>query len=496
MTLFSKKIEELIIESGETVQSLAEIGGINRTTLQRIKSGERLPTTDFFCNLSRALRLSPVEQDELTELLEIARVGETVSYSRRQIFDLIEMISELTEYKIPFSKEVDKNTDAQENQPTTEPIGICSDQLAVLNLIENCIDQELFSAAQPELKLFIPHTRREVYDYLFQQMMGNKKKLNLHDVLGFRNQAVADEPDQALAALRHLIALSLLENVNYRSCYYYFSPESQVHTPVTALFPYFILSSERVVTISADFSQAVVYQDATIIDVYRTEFDHLVASSQTFIEESTDLFEVYTMEQIRQLKHVVEPLPCFAYYLDRELLEANMNKDFPYYQPLLETAVNHYGNIQRENPNIVNVFSLKNLEQFMKDGRLNFPDDVYNTVKPADRLHLIRLVRDDLANERRSYYAINEEQIFMNGSTEFSNEQNLIRVILHYRKNNQLVFKAFEIYEPSVVAAFDDFFTNMIKSSYVLPKEQTLAELDRLIQLCKVEQPLPRAFRA
>jgi Helix-turn-helix. len=91
MTLFSKRIEELISESGETVASLAEIGGINRTTLQRIKSGERLPTPEFFSNLGRALRLSPVEQDELAQLLEIARVGETVSYSRRQIFDLIEI---------------------------------------------------------------------------------------------------------------------------------------------------------------------------------------------------------------------------------------------------------------------------------------------------------------------------------------------------------------------------------------------------------------------
>ncbi|MEO1815636.1 MAG: helix-turn-helix transcriptional regulator [Acetobacterium sp.] len=486
MTLFSKRVEELISESGETVASLAEIGGINRSTLQRIKSGERLPTSEFFSNLSRALRLSPVEQDELAQLLEIARVGETVSYSRRQIFDLIEMISELTEYKIPFSKEVNRKSCDRENQPATEPIEICSDPMAVLNLIENSIDQELFSAPQPDLKLCIPHTESKVYDYIFQQMMGNKKKLNLADVLGFRQQAAADEPDQALAALRHLIALSLLENVNYRSCYYYFSPESPVWTPVTALFPYFILTSERVITISADFEQAVFYRGAAIIDVYRAEFDRLVAKSQSFIEESTDLFEVYTMEQIRQLKHVVEPLPCFAYYIDRELLEANMNKDFPYYQTLLEIAVNHYANIQRENPNIINVFSLKNLEQFMKDGRLNFPDEVYDVVKPADRLYLLRLVRDDLANNRRSYYAIDEEQIFMNGSTEFSNEQNLIRVILHYRKNNQLVFKAFEIYEPSVVAAFDDFFTNMIKSSYVLPKEQTLAELDRLMQQCEV----------
>ncbi len=142
MTLFSKRIAELIIESGETVQSLAEIGGINRTTLQRIKSGERLPTAEFFGNLSRALRLSPVEQDELSSLLEIARVGEMVSYSRRQIFELIEMISELTEYKIPFSKEADLKKSVLENHESGENVRTFSGQMAVLNIIENSIDSE------------------------------------------------------------------------------------------------------------------------------------------------------------------------------------------------------------------------------------------------------------------------------------------------------------------------------------------------------------------
>ena len=486
MTLFSKRIEELIIESGETVASLAAIGGINRTTLQRIKSGERLPTPEFFCNLSRALRLSPVEQDELAQLLEIARVGETVSYSRRQIFDLIEMISELTEYKIPFSKEIDLKVSPLDNQQSAEPIEVYSDPMAVLNLIENSIDQELFSAAQPELKLCIPYTESKVYDYIFQQMMGNMKKLNLADVLGFRQQAATDEPRQAVAALRHLIALSLLENINYRSCYYYFSPENSVSMPVTALFPYFILTSDRVITISATFSQAVLYQDTAIIDVYRTEFDRLVARSHTFIEESDDLFRVYTLEKVRHLKHVVEPLPCFSYYIDRELLEAKLNKDFPYYQPFLEAAASHYDDFRKESHAMLNVFSLKNLEQFMRDGSLSFPDEVYHVLTPAERLRLVQLVRDDLANDRRNLFAIDDELFFMNSSTEFTNEQNLIRFILHYRKNNQLVFKAIEIHEPSVVAAFDDFFTSLIKSKYILPKEQTLAELDRLMQICDV----------
>ncbi|MCG2729455.1 MAG: helix-turn-helix domain-containing protein, partial [Acetobacterium sp.] len=105
MSLLSKKIEEYILESGETVQSLAEMGNFNRTTLQRVKSGERLPTRAFFKKMTKVLRLSTTEEAELETLLEIAQVGEGTYANRQKIIEIIETISELTEYKIPFSKE-------------------------------------------------------------------------------------------------------------------------------------------------------------------------------------------------------------------------------------------------------------------------------------------------------------------------------------------------------------------------------------------------------
>lgn len=70
MSLFAQRIEELIVDSGETVQALAEIGKIDRTTLQRVKSGERLPSKKFFSGLCKALRLSTAEEEELKNLLK------------------------------------------------------------------------------------------------------------------------------------------------------------------------------------------------------------------------------------------------------------------------------------------------------------------------------------------------------------------------------------------------------------------------------------------
>ena len=71
MSLFTQRITEMIFESGETVQTLAETGKINRSTLQRVKSGERLPSQPVFQGLCKALRLSAAEGEELKILLEV-----------------------------------------------------------------------------------------------------------------------------------------------------------------------------------------------------------------------------------------------------------------------------------------------------------------------------------------------------------------------------------------------------------------------------------------
>ena len=183
MTRFSKKISELIEESGETVQSLAEMGKINRTTLQRVKTGERLPTKKVFANLAKALRLSNAEVEELQTLMEMTQVGERSYYNRRKIVELIAIIHELTSYQIPFSTAIKSKSGAE--TVVREPIEIVNGPAAVLQLIENSIDGELFGRARPHLKLAIPSHFEAVYQHIFAQMLGNQKHLTLLDVQSF-----------------------------------------------------------------------------------------------------------------------------------------------------------------------------------------------------------------------------------------------------------------------------------------------------------------------
>lgn len=479
MTLLSRKIEELIIESGETVQSLSEMGKINRTTLQRVKSGERLPSKKLFENLCKVLRLSPSEKEELAVLLEIATIGERHYYNRQMIIELIEMISELTEYKIPFTKEVYLKEGNHSIFENSEKIQIFKGKTNVSRIIENCIDREMFLSQSSIIKLAIPYDFESVYHYIFLQMMGCQKNLVLQDVINLPKDCNVKEADRSLVALKYLIAISLLDNVEYQSHYYYQLPEE--NTEFSALFPYFILTSENVITLSKDLKVAVFYQDPEFLKTYENGYIKMLENSEPYILESNDVYQLYGLEESLKSKHVVEPLPCFACYFTDELIKRKMNPNFPFYEELLGVALTFYEKFRNENQNMINVFSLKNLKNFMTDGSLYLPAELCNPFNPEERLNLVKQLRDDLVNNQRKIYALNDDKIFLNSSIEFTNDYTLIRLILHYKIDQKMVYKTITLTEEKIINAFDDFFESLPGSDYVLQPEQTIAEIEGII---------------
>lgn len=480
MTRFSKKIEELIDESGETVQSLAEMGKINRTTLQRIKSGERLPTKKVFESLCRSLRLSTTEIEELQALLEITQVGERRYFNRQKIVELMDIIFELTSYQIPFSKEIKPQDTCQVGTGESSGIQIVTGIEAVQSVIENSIDRELFCHDQPHLKLAIPSHFERVYQHIFQQMLGNTKHLILQDVQCFPEVSDESLADPGLGTLKTLIGLSLLDNITYHSHYYYqANGESQ---EINVLFPYFILTSEEVIVISRDFSRAIRYRDPQLYDLYQKGFVTILQQTEPFIEESRDLFAIYSLDTTYRIRQVVEPLPCFAYYATHEMVANKVRRELPFYDNLVSATNRFYDYFKAENRSMINVFSLKNLETFMENGNMYFPDEVCHPFTPAERLMLTKQVRHDIAADARKTYAFDEEKIVLNSAVEFVNEATLLHLILHYQKADQQIFKTIKLKEEKIVAAFDDFFSYLPGSPYVLPKEDTLAIMDQLIQ--------------
>lgn len=62
MSKFSEKCKELLFENGSNVYRISKSASLERTTLQRMVTGKRLPNPEFLKSFCSALRLSFSEE--------------------------------------------------------------------------------------------------------------------------------------------------------------------------------------------------------------------------------------------------------------------------------------------------------------------------------------------------------------------------------------------------------------------------------------------------
>ena len=65
MSDFSSKCREYLKNTGETVYQLSASSGLDRTSLQRMITGKRLPGMDFVRQFCDSIRINPSQRQEL-----------------------------------------------------------------------------------------------------------------------------------------------------------------------------------------------------------------------------------------------------------------------------------------------------------------------------------------------------------------------------------------------------------------------------------------------
>ena len=82
MSDFSSKCREYLKDTGENVYQLSAYSGLDRTSLQRMITGKRLPGIDFVRQFCDSLRINPSQRRELMELYKIEKIGKEIYYNR------------------------------------------------------------------------------------------------------------------------------------------------------------------------------------------------------------------------------------------------------------------------------------------------------------------------------------------------------------------------------------------------------------------------------
>lgn len=273
MSKFSEKCKELLVENGSNVYRISKSASLERTTLQRMVTGRRIPNIDFVKTFCKALRLSLSEEQELMRLYKMEVIGEATYKSQESILHLFQHLAELEKSNMQLSRNVIQNGDLVLVSPLAKhPYDT---DLLVHYIFQNVLHSEKDSFIYTNL----PSESPLLLQYLSHFISKSSGKVLVKQLVFFHSN-VADIYVN-LEILSQILPLCFLENISYEPCYYYrkFINTDQEYS----LYPYYIITPDHVLQLSSDLKRSILHSEQQLVQHYQEEFEHIMVHSSPLI---------------------------------------------------------------------------------------------------------------------------------------------------------------------------------------------------------------------
>lgn len=483
MSKFSDKLKELLEESGMKIYQLAKSAELDRTTIQRAITGDRLPNIAFVEKMCDYLRVSPNERAELFELYSISKIGEKVYSRRKYIKEMIERIATIHTVKENTS---DEQKSMSFTGKITEDNAVFTGQYVVNNIIRDVLEDEVINNSSPVISIFVPFNYSFLYDLLFQLYLCENGKINMKNIIRLnKNLNAFQNPNYNLEILSHVMPFCFSAGNGYQPFYYY--DNFDLSNDIALLMPFYIITSKRLITISADFKTAILYNNVSIISIYKENLKIAIAKSkplttQHFNCDGMLLSYLESYKNLGDVSHVFEPQPCFAFYYTDELIRTHLKQELENRELILELLFNLFNTYWNIKSRPMSIFSIEGLNYFATTGILaDLPTKFAIPFTLEERVMLLKKLRDDIINNNYQVFAANPVNFI---TPPISIQLYKTNGLDFFATNNNGAISSSCIEEKSITEAFYDFFDSLPGSDLVYSKEETIKIIDTLIEQC------------
>jgi transcriptional regulator with XRE-family HTH domain len=482
MSKFSEKLKYLIEEGGIKIYQLSKSSGLDRTTIQRAMSGERLPSLNFVEKMAAYLRLSPSDQEELFNLYSISKIGEKVYAGRKYIKELIERLATI--------HSAGENTIHTVRNTTysgkiSEDISVYEGQYLINNMIRNVLEDEVINQISPQINISVPFQCSFLYDLLYQLYLSENGRINIKNIVRFNKISAYQNANYNLDVLSHVMPFAFSGGKGYQVYYYY--DNFDYSYDISLLMPFYIITSKRLITFSADYNSAVLYNNESIVNLYKNKFDaalHKSAPLIAHLNTCEDILQSYlqSFKNTNTISHVLEPQPCFSWYYSDELINLHLIPDLENRDTLLKLITELYREYRNYSHRPISIFSVEGLRAFATTGILaDLPTQFATPFTLEERIMLLESLRKDISLGIYQVYAANASKFVIPFATIqlYKNEG-----LDFFTTNNNGIMSSANISEKSIAEAFYEFFESLPDSELIHTKEETINIIDSCIEQC------------
>lgn len=481
MSKFSEKLKYLIEDSGNNIYQLAKNAGLDRTTIQRSITGERLPGIAFVETLCDYLRVSPTERKDLMEFYSISKIGEKTYAGRKYVKELLEQIAVL---HIRSNSNLDSRKSMSVSGDIEQESKVFSGKYSVNNIIRDVLEDEVFNEKAPHICLAAPFEYTYLFDCLRQLYWGSSGKVVLEHIVRLSKNPHRDQnPNVNLEMLSHVLPFAFCIGNGYQPHYYYAAED--ITKDISLAMPYYLCTSKRLITLSADFNTAVLYNDSDIKDAYYEGFQKSLSHTTPFIRQLADCSDMVSihlkaLSDSGQVTNVIEPQPCFAKYYTHKMIDEHLRPEVPDRDTIKQALYKFYDGYNDIAPGVKSFFSIEGLKYFIATGIMaDLPPRFALPFTLDERKYLIKSLRDDIKTDNIIARVTDPSKFLISSLASIQLYKS--KGIMFLAADNNSIVSCY-IGEQSICDAFYDFFESLPESELVFSKEETIKVLDELIK--------------
>lgn len=438
MSDFSSKCREYLKNTGETVYQLSASSGLDRTSLQRMITGKRLPGMDFVRQFCDSIRINPSQRQELIELYKIEKIGKEIYYNRKYIQELLRVISNqqmlfssgfhsltsLPFYSGDFSLDVEKK---------------------VLNLFEDILlsgsDEKICTNIPANCRLIVQVSAHLYPEY--QKLPPVIQILPLH-----QNPTASPDYNMNLETFLCTILPILCGFLNYQPYYYYTQAGRELSC--YELFPFFFITEKKILENSSRFFQQSD-SPSQILEIFGSIMN-------------TNITTNFALES-----HPCLALMSYGPDFVQALFE---NRDIDHSNPVYTQLVSILKQPQfafTENDTSCNYFTLNGIRKFAQTGLLDGPYSYHQTPLPKEerRKSIQHILDTDMGGEKckiLKHSVLPETGIHLEVLSDYS-------VFLCFLSKED-TFMCVYLKETSIGQALDDYLSSLSEEEAVYTKKE------------------------
>lgn len=484
MSRFGAYLRKLLSERGVSISELARISGVERTSLQKSISGNRMLSRDAVEKVIWSLQLTPEEAGMLKYWYDVYFVGEDKYKSREIISGMLTNLASIAN-DYPSSLHEDQDFfSGHDIDFLARKESLISGKDNVKFLIESLLWREL-NQDDPHVELTVPKELRFFNELLMYLYRKKKAKIKITQIISIhRNEEKESLNLHSIETFVNLLPVCLVSDCQYHPYYYY---DCLIASLYTDPFPYFIVISDCVLCIAANGEKALLLNNVEYAKFYRKHFYVLLERCYAMVNYSENLASsVYEYSKVYdpEKMYVCIHQPCFAWECDMEMVRAKVRKNDPGWQETLEVFEDWMSGLKKVAMYHF-AFNAEGLISFMEEGKVDAFPDFEKSIALEERIEILKKLILSVEEETKISARMFNEKIFTYPCflTILTSEQKGVGIFTNSRFRNGVHPVYIYTAEPDVNKAFFDFMEALPVSEMTCSKEQTLKYLRSTLAL-------------